>query len=40
MGFNIIVYAKADGTEPINEFLYSLDYKMRKKVMRRIRMLG
>ena len=40
MEFNIVIYAKADGTEPINEFLYSLEYKMREKAMRRIRILG
>lgn len=37
--FEIIFYNKADGTEPVKEFLDSLDIKMRAKMLRTILML-
>lgn len=37
--FDIIFYDKADGTEPVKEFLDSLDIKMRAKMLRIIVML-
>ena len=40
MKFNIVIYARGDGTEPILEFINSLDEKMRAKVLREIRLLG
>lgn len=38
-GFEIIFYEKADGTKPAQEFLDSLDEKMRAKMVRTIVML-
>lgn len=37
--FDIIFYDKPDGTEPVKEFLDSLDVKMRAKMLRTIVML-
>lgn len=37
--FDIIFYDKPDGTEPVKEFLDSLDVKMRAKMIRTIVML-
>lgn len=37
--FEIIFYSKEDGTEPVKEFLDSLDVKMRAKMVRTILML-
>lgn len=37
--FEIIFYKKADGTKPVQEFLDSLDVKMRAKMLRTIVML-
>ena len=37
--FEIIFYEKADGTEPVKDFLLSLDKKMRAKMLRTIEML-
>lgn len=34
--FDIIFYDKPDGTEPVKEFLDSLDVKMRAKMIRTI----
>lgn len=38
--YEIIFYDKADGTEPAKEFLFSLDIKMRAKMVRTIELLG
>ena len=40
MAFNIVIYAKADGTEPVREFIDSLEEKMRIKALQKIRLLG
>lgn len=37
--FEIIFYSKEDGTEPVKDFLDSLDVKMRAKMVRTILML-
>ena len=37
--FNTIFYEKEDGSEPAKDFLLSLDYKMRAKVIRLLEML-
>lgn len=37
--FDIIFYEKEDGTEPVKDFLLSLDVKMRAKMLRTITML-
>ncbi len=36
--FTVEIYAKADGKEPVNEFLYELPDKMRAKVLQEIRL--
>lgn len=38
--FEIIFYDKPDGTEPVKEFLDSLDVKMRAKMLRTIQLLA
>lgn len=38
--FIVEVYAKADGAEPVNDFLYSLPEKMIAKVLQEIRLLS
>ena len=38
--FDVIFYAKSDGSEPVKEFLDSLDIKMRAKVVRTIDILS
>lgn len=38
--FEIIFYDKPDGTEPVKEFLGSLDVKMRTKMLRTIQLGG
>ena len=40
MDFEIIFYDKPDGTEPVREFLDSLDVKMRAKMVREIELLA
>ena len=40
MEFEIVFYSKADGTEPVVEFLDSLDRKMRAKVLKTIDLLA
>jgi len=40
MKFNIVIYAKADGTEPTAEFLNSLGEKMHAKALLKISILG
>ncbi len=40
MNFDIDFYEKPDGTEPVKEFLLSLDKKMRAKVLKTIDMLA
>ena len=40
MEFEIIFYDKPDGTEPVREFLDSLDVKMRAKMVREIELLA
>ena len=40
MESEIIFYSKADGTEPVVDFLSSLDNKMRAKVVRTIELLS
>jgi len=37
--FDVVFYAKANGTEPVRDFLLSLDKKMRAKMTRTIVML-
>ena len=39
MKFNIEIYVKRDGTEPVNVFLYLLEGKLRAKVLREIGLL-
>ena len=39
MKFEVVFFSKADGTEPVKEFLDSLDIKMRAKVLRTIGLL-
>lgn len=38
--FIVLFYDKPDGTEPVKEFLLSLDIKMRAKVLREIQLLS
>ena len=38
--FEILFYDKPDGTEPVREFLDSLDVKMRAKMLRTIQLLA
>ena len=40
MDFEIIFYDKSDGTEPVKEFLDSLNVKMRAKMVREIELLA
>lgn len=40
MDFEIIFYDRPDGTEPVREFLDSLDVKMRAKMVREIELLA
>ena len=40
MNFEIIFYDRPDGTEPVREFLDSLDVKMRAKMVREIELLA
>ena len=40
MDFEIIFYNRPDGTEPVREFLDSLDVKMRAKLVREIELLA
>ena len=40
MDFEIIFYNRPDGTEPVREFLDSLDVKMRAKMVREIELLA
>ena len=40
MDFEIIFYDKPDGTEPVKEFLDSLDIKMQAKMVRGIELLA
>lgn len=39
MKFEVVFFSKADGTEPVKEFLDSLDVGMRAKVLRTIGLL-
>lgn len=38
--FKVIFYAREDGTEPVKDFILSLDKKMRAKVMKELKMLS
>ena len=38
--FEVIFYDKPDGTEPVKEFLNSLDVKMRAKMLRTVLLLA
>lgn len=38
--FEIIVYAKKDGTEPVTDFIYSLPAKIKAKLIREIDLLA
>lgn len=38
--FEIIVYAKSDGTEPVTDFIYSLSSKMQAKLLHEIDILS
>ena len=40
MDFEVIFYDRPDGTEPVREFLDSLDVKMRAKMVREIELLA
>lgn len=40
MDFEIVFYDRPDGTEPVREFLDSLDVKMRAKLVREIELLA
>lgn len=38
--FKVIFYRQEDGTEPVKDFILSLDKKMRAKVMKELKMLS
>lgn len=39
-GFEVIIYTKADGKTPVNEFLYSLPNKLRAKALGELKILA
>lgn len=38
--FKVVFFAQEDGTEPVKDFLLSLDSKMRSKIMKELKMLA
>lgn len=38
--FKVVFYEQEDGTEPVKDFLLSLDSKMRAKIMKELKMLA